>query len=814
MAQYIDDAHGCRNAGIPLGGIGAGSFELRPDGYCYAWHLMNNRPWGSGPATACMERQGLRFAALCDDGGGWRFLNLGLHHGIDPSADGWYWLTDPYHLPWVTHPDTIEYRARFPLAELAYRFNDAPLEVSLEAWSPFTPGDAAASNTPGAVFSFTLRNRSAKPMRACLVSLVKNPVGYDHPNRPCIVRVIEEADFTALVMGRDGLPDGATSRGELVLALSGPAAAGCSHQRHPRTARDLWDPLQETGRLEGIDCAASDGAVGDAGATTAGNGPTGFQRHALAAHIDLVPGEVKEVHVLVAWHFPVFREQEQEVHPSAEQPDRCCGRQATDIGVQYAERFADALAVARWLHAGRADLRRRTRAFADGLRESSLPAWEIEAIAASLSVLLRSAWWDRAGRFGIWEGIGCCGLQTIDVGHYGSFPVLQFFPELDAAANRLSATNRLPDQQVPHLLRGNFSAVDSRLGVRGRIDLPAQYILAIWRYVRWTGDLAEGRCQWPVLKANLALLEGTDANGDGLPDNQGKDQTYDQFPIYGTGSFVSGLYLAALRAMTDLAGLLGEPAEPYRERSARLAPVFEAQLWNGAYYNLSHDPVAGKANTGCMTDQVNGDWFLRQSGGGALLDDTRTICALRSVIQHNQRSAGRAAWLANCSWPQGGEPTRISRRTSDQINTPWSGTEYAFAAHCALLGLREEARAIARDVWQRYETAGMRYNHVECGQYYYRWMSAWALYNAEFGLAWDAIERRLDLAPGGKDLRCIVAVPGACVMAEYQAFARSLVLKGLAGRFELRVLRLDGQPRTLPQPVVVEAGRRESINLK
>ncbi len=42
---------GLRHSGIPLGGLGTGSVELRSDGYFHEWQIMNNAPWGAGPAV-------------------------------------------------------------------------------------------------------------------------------------------------------------------------------------------------------------------------------------------------------------------------------------------------------------------------------------------------------------------------------------------------------------------------------------------------------------------------------------------------------------------------------------------------------------------------------------------------------------------------------------------------------------------------------------------------------------------------------------------------------------------------------------------
>jgi len=35
----------CTASGVPLGGIGTGSVELRADGRFYEWHIFNNGRW-------------------------------------------------------------------------------------------------------------------------------------------------------------------------------------------------------------------------------------------------------------------------------------------------------------------------------------------------------------------------------------------------------------------------------------------------------------------------------------------------------------------------------------------------------------------------------------------------------------------------------------------------------------------------------------------------------------------------------------------------------------------------------------------------
>ena len=59
----------------------------------------------------------------------------------------------------VDKADAIEYWGHYPIADLEF-VTRSPVATGLRAWTPFIPGDVAVSNTPGAVFEVSLRNRS------------------------------------------------------------------------------------------------------------------------------------------------------------------------------------------------------------------------------------------------------------------------------------------------------------------------------------------------------------------------------------------------------------------------------------------------------------------------------------------------------------------------------------------------------------------------------------------------------------------------------------------------------------------------------
>ncbi len=739
---------GLRCSGIPLGGLGTGSVELRADGYFHEWQIMNNAPWGAGPSvdlpldTAYFGIQAADTSAVL---------------GTVPPYNAH--LNDPYGLPWLCHAETIDAEARMPFTELRYRVAPLPVDVSLEAFSPFIPLDARNSALPLAFFTFSVWNRSATPVRVALFMAQRNIVGYCEPDNPPVLSYEAHGIRPRIVFTRKALPDGCSSGGSLVIGCRADGEADCSYVLGPRSQRDIWEPLRRQGCLEGECWTDAPGWKTDR------HIPLGV----LAAGFTLAPRQRQRVTFALAWHFPNMWER-----PYA--PKECT---AGLIGHRYSEWFSSAAEVFDYGIANQQVLRSRSWRFRNDFYRSSQPRWLLDAVNAQLTTLVKSSWWDQQGRFGIWEGLGCCGLQTTDITHYGSFPLLQFFPELQKSQMRLTAANFEGPGGVPHLMPGNFSCSDR--DPKQRIDLAPQFVLLVWRDSFWTGDMDYAREMWPKVRAAIEHARSFDTDGDGLPNNRGPDQTYDQFPLKGTSAFVGLLFGAALRAAAELARALGEQQTAalldaeHREAMRQL----DDQLWNGTYYRLSYDPCSGEANEGVMADQVNADWFMRQTTGEGLLPNGRVRSALGAVIEH----CSRDGFLANCAWPADGA-TEIRRSTANQADWPWSGVEYAVAAHLTLLELKDQALTVARNVWDRHEQMGLRFNHIECGSHYYRALSAWALYLALSGFSMNALSGEVGVAAGAQQVACVVCTPGGRAFAEWEADRATLTMTGRCGRLE------------------------------
>ncbi len=160
-------------SGIPLGGIGTGSVEIRPDGLFHEWQIFNMGAWSprtpEGVRTEdLVHPEDLVFvlrAATLDGDVQVRYLALreSLH--------------DLYTAGWARSVHAIQFEGTFPIARLYYVDDTLPVQVVAEAFSPFIPLDSRASGTPGFVVRFLIQNVSNAPVDVSIAGVLRNLVG-------------------------------------------------------------------------------------------------------------------------------------------------------------------------------------------------------------------------------------------------------------------------------------------------------------------------------------------------------------------------------------------------------------------------------------------------------------------------------------------------------------------------------------------------------------------------------------------------------------------------------------------------------------
>ena len=89
-------------------------------------------------------------------------------------------VTQEYKLDQNTFRDTT-FRGEYPIARVEYAGASVPVQVSLEAFSPFIPLNAEDSGLPATIFHFTVKNTSKAPLEASFVGNLGNSILNNNP---------------------------------------------------------------------------------------------------------------------------------------------------------------------------------------------------------------------------------------------------------------------------------------------------------------------------------------------------------------------------------------------------------------------------------------------------------------------------------------------------------------------------------------------------------------------------------------------------------------------------------------------------------
>jgi uncharacterized protein (DUF608 family) len=780
---------------FPLGGIGTGTISLGGRGQLRDWEIFNRPSKGldlpySFVAMRTRAADAELVARVCEG-------------RLAPPYSAGFGLSTG-HLAGLPRMAECRFRGEYPFAFLDLADQALGLAVHLEAWNPFIPLDDEASGLPVAILMYTLRNATASMLDVTLVASMMNPLGLDGTNqyragsnhrwrnRPIyggnLNEWVDEPGIHGIRMTRPNLAASDPRFGSLALATTAPNPTFTVRwlgRSWLDDAQRFWDGFLATGHLN--DDAAAEPSP-----------PNYTDVASVGAMLSLAPGAEATIPVLITWHLPnlvnywngnrgIFSE------------SVVAGKR---LGNYYATRFGDAWDVARHVAANLPALLGRTQAFHDSLFSSTLPAPVLDAVSANMSIIrTTTSLRTEDGAFHAFEGSGdtegSCPMDCTHVWNYEQ-ALAHLFPRLERSMRETDfLADLFPDGAMAFrsllplgLARWEFKpAADGQMGSIARV----------YREWQLSGDTEWLRSLWPAVRRALEFTwVRWDPDRDGVMDGE-QHNTYD-VEFYGPNTMVGCWYLAALKAGAVMARALGEPdcAQEYEAIYLKGRQAQDALLWNGEYYiqripapeDARLDPTAStpwhasavvpgdpeiryQYGTGCLADQLTGQWFAETVGLGDLLPAEHVRAALRSLIRYNWRtnlsdhtSVQRVYALDDepalllCTWPHGGRPT-LPFPYADEA---WTGVEYAVAAHCIQMGLVEEGLDIVRGVRSRHD--GQRrnpWNEVECGHHYARAMSSWALLLALSGVRYSAPEGQLRMAPAinAASFRCFFST-GSC----------------------------------------------------
>jgi uncharacterized protein (DUF608 family) len=775
---------------MPIGGIGAGcicingsgglqdfSIRTRPETTALPARFTSNSPEaafavlrikGPNPATKLVEGPFPAFK-IFDQG----LQGQGLRRG---GSEGF------------PRFEKCSFQGEFPFAEVRFDDKAIPLDVSLVAWNPFIPLDDKNSGIPCAILEYTLHNPSSRG--------IDYEFSYHLSHLAPGCRPDQAASANAVLKGKGAFlfnheASNAEAYGSATLTMIG---------AEPRI-KAMWlrSPGWEFDSLSALWREVSDGNFTE---NDGSNAVDKAGRNGASILVDghLNPGESRTYTVLITWHFPncYLREggNSHTQEPSEIKGEPGCRAvpegEPAPWSPYYSVQWKDARDVALYMEKNYQSLRRRTVQFKEALFSSTFPPYILDAVSANLAILksptiLRESNGNVWGWEGCFPDAGCCHGSCTHVWNYAQ-ALPHLYPQLERTLRDLELVRSMngdghinfrgaiPDGPVDH---SGHAAADGQLGG----------VMKVYRDWQISGDSAWLRRMYPLVKRSINYCIAT-----WDPEHRGAlfephHNTYD-IEFWGPDGMCTSIYLGALSTMARMASAIDASADAgfYGDLAKRCAEFMDQHLFNGEYYQqsvefkdlrdqsfvrfiadtdstssemqqlLKREGPKYQYGSGCLSDGIIGAWMARIYNVDTPLAGKNIRSTLHSIFHNNFKNdlsqhanpqrpgyaMGHEPGLLLCSWPRGNKPT-LPFVYSDEV---WTGIEYQVASHLIHEGFVDEGLTIVKALRSRYDGRTRNpWNEYECGNWYARAMSSYALVGALSGFWYSAVDRTLYFGP-------------------------------------------------------------------
>ncbi len=796
---------------FPLGGVTTGSIALGGRGQLRDWEIFNRPNKGYSPNYA--------FPSIFVQSGNAKPIARVLEAGILPPYEGQDGLGSN-NAPGLSRLAGAEFTGHYPFAHIRFIDPVLPVEVELEAFSPFIPHDPDESGLPVAILRYRLHNPGNTTAKVSIAFSIENPVE-DKAEAPDdaskrdtrINEHHQDSELQGLFMSNPGMTANDPRLGSFALAVLSTSGGRTTHWRGWPKGRWwnapmlFWDKFSRDGILSNEpDIRGQVGAL--------------CQQQVLPA------GSSSSITFILAWHFP-------------NRTPRWCGWDSppgggdTIIGNYYSQRFKDAWKAAQYAAANLPKLEERTRAFAHAFAESTIPDVVKEAASANLSTLASTTCFRTAdGEFHGFEGsddrIGCCFGNCTHVWNYETATTF-LFPTF-ARSLRESAFGYSMDEQGGMRFRQLLPDGKERWKIVAADGQMGQILHA---YLDWklSGDRTWLVGMWPRIKKAIKfswMPGGWDPGRRGVFDGV-QHTTYD-VEFYGPNPLGGIYYLAALRAVEEMADALDdkESANVARSLFMRGSKWIDENLFQGEYY-LQHvrgfrkDQIAtqlisgfGSDNTespeyqvggGCLIDQLMGQYLAYVGGLGPLVSPINIRKTLESINRYNYKrtlvdhdsvqrtyALNDEAAVVVCDYGKAERPVIPFPYYAEA----WTGLEYTAAALMFYNGMAAEGAEYIENLRQRYD--GVKRNpwdEAECGHHYARAMSSWTSVVALSGFDYDGARSAVIAIPRlpHRTFKCFWSSGtgwGTFSYSQAAATGSRLTIQVLAGNLPCRSFEMSG----------------------
>jgi non-lysosomal glucosylceramidase len=724
----IDDGYW---QGVPVGGLGAGTFSRSYRGDFARWHIKAGvhkyQPVYANQFAMFQRSEGDAHPTA-------QVLMNGHPDGKELSS--WQW----------DYPVAAgDYRALYPKAWFDYRWDKFPAHVVLEQFSPILPNNYRESSYPVAVYRWHAENTTSKTVTVSVLFSWTNMAGWFRTFTRDFSGTPNQGNYSSF--RSEPIRDAGTMKGIVfdrsragntpnewdgqfaIAAIESPGVK-VTYQttfQAQGDGRAVWTAFAKDGRLADDNKSWVSDKEKLAGA--------------IALRFTLKPGEKKIIPMVLSWDFPVVQFGE----------GRKWHRRYTDF---YGASGTHAWDIARdgLLHA--TDWSRQIDTWqAPYITDETKPLWYRGMLFNELYALTDGGtFWGRredvdtktAPSFALLECFDYAYYGTLDVRFYASLPLLKFWPDIDKQVLREFAATvpqELPEQglwvwktqqvgePVTHK-RKKRGAVPHDLGVpegdpfiavnepgwqdtNDWKDLNSKFVLMIYRDYILTGrtDTAFLRETWPAVKDAIEYLRQFD-HGGGVPENSGyPDQTYDSWVVQGVSAYSGGLWLAALRAAEETARIVGDTsaASEYHGLFLKGQKTYISQLWNGEYFRYDTNSESKDA---IQTDQLAGQWYANLTGLGDIVPHAMQLSTMKKIFAFNVMKFGNGEMGAANG--MGADGSILD--SNEQAREVWVGTTLGYAGLLMSEGLKDEA----------YKTTWGLYHVIyESKGYWFRTPEAW-----------------------------------------------------------------------------------------
>lgn len=190
-----------KTIGMPIGGICAGQVYLTGDGRLVYWSIYNqnintgfgavNYKVGRLPTEMVVGGNEFKQAPVVDQG-----VAIRIRSGAK---------TETRSLDRKGCPN-VRFSGEYPIAYVDYALSDLPVQVTLEAFSPFIPLNEPDSALPATVLNYTVKNTSKKEVEFTLAGWLENAVLHYSADRHVehavrTSRVVRNSNSTSIDLG-------------------------------------------------------------------------------------------------------------------------------------------------------------------------------------------------------------------------------------------------------------------------------------------------------------------------------------------------------------------------------------------------------------------------------------------------------------------------------------------------------------------------------------------------------------------------------------------------------------------------------------